>query len=285
MSEIKKIGRHKYNYLKNLKNPTKVEKQQIELYEKERGIGVIYKINKPKPKPVTDGIELNLQNIWIGFANTFHKNEGVKFNRLNRDSVKNLEPIAKYFAGDESFASSDRIVKHCLGTDLQPSLKKGLLIIGHPGNGKTSIMNAMQVLFDEVYKQSMHENWINGNDWRSKRFLGVSSIQVSQEYEALKEPLEKEDFFKKYTGFRYFFDDVGHEHVANNYGKKDVFKDIIFERYRKKSLTYVTMNYIGKNASVSSTLQGIGQRYGSHIFDRFFEMFNIIEFKGSSYRK
>lgn len=285
MKETKKIGRHKYNHLKSLEILTEEEKRQVQEFEKRRGIGVIYKTKKEKTKrPAIEGPQFTLKTIYPAFLASFELNEGKPFETKNKDALTNLEPVIKYFARIEDFHKSPRVIKQFMGTDLKPSLDKGLMIIGHPGNGKTATMNAHHKLFNEAYTRARKENWDNAAEWMSQRFSKTTSIKVSNEYESLASD-EKEEFWKKYSGHRYFFDDVGREHIANNYGKKDVFQDILFSRHEKKRKTYITMNYKEGSNDIEETMIHIGKRYGSHIFDRLFEMFNIIEYKGKSFRK
>lgn len=282
---IRAIGRHKYAHLQTLNKEqlTDVDKHQISEYEKIMGINQASTYHKPEPKPFVDGLEFNKQNLWTEFEKAFFDNESKRFER-DKASLDNLKPIFEYFAGDADFYKNQNVKTRVLGTDLKPSLQKGLLIIGEPGNGKTAIMNAFRKLFYDAYLRSGEERWKSAMDWRARYFLSRTTIQVSSEFENLQN-YEKDDFFKSYSKGVYFFDDFGREHVANNYGKKDVFADILFERHRIKSKTYLTMNYLSNDGSLENTLIAIGERYGSHIFDRFFEMFNIIEFKGKSFRK
>lgn len=281
---IKTIGRHKYNHLKTLRELSETEQRQVEEFEERMGIRSVYEIKNPDPPEMIEGTPFEKKELWRKFLKAFYRNEGKKF-EVSEQSSYNLKPIFNYFLGDEDeFISCNNVLKEFMGAELSPSLQKGLLIIGDPGNGKTSIMNAFHRLFLDAYKDSLSERWMSGQEWRRRYFLTRTTIHVSTEFENLKN-FEKDDFFKGYSKGVYFFDDFGREHLANNYGKKDVFADILFERHRLKSKTYLTMNYISGDGNLRNTMIAIGERYGDHIFDRFFEMFNIIEFKGKSFRK
>lgn len=278
------IGRHKYGFLKGIKEPTEAQQAQIDEYEKHHRIGVVYPRTKPTITPETEGVKLTKRNLYNFFIRTFNQKQGVEFFKTEH-SISNLEPVVKYFSNDETFADSKRVLKEYGGKELQPSLNKGLLIVGHSGNGKTATMDAMQDIFHKAYMTAKKDNWINADEWTVKRFLKSSAVDLSLEFEACKNATEKEMFFKKYSGYRYFFDDVGRESVSSNYGKRDIFADIIFKRDEKNALTHATMNYMDGGSCIEETLSNFGQRYGSHNFDRLFKMFNIIEFKGVSFRR
>lgn len=278
---MKEIGRHKYASLKLIKDLSDTEKKQVEVYEAK--YKVIYKPIKREPTPIKEGPVLDKASVFRGFERSFEIIHEKEFKRTT-DAVKNLEPVVKYFANDPTFKDSNRLIKRFGNTKLEPSFKKGLLILGHSGNGKTAIMDSIQHLFNEAFLKSREFNWDTRTEWSDKRFLRASSVEVSMEYEQCINGFEKSEFFNRYEGYRYFFDDIGREHISNNYGKRDVFRDLLFKRNEKGTLTHATMNYSEGTDCIETTLHNLGRRYGSHIFDRLFEMFNIIEFKGKSFR-
>ena len=63
----------------------------------------------------------------------------------------------------------------------------------------------------------------------------------------------------------------------------EIFKDILEKRYSNNAKTMVSMNYSGN--SVEDTLDAISIKYGERVYDRIFEMFNIIDLHGKSLRK
>ncbi|MDB0601348.1 hypothetical protein PL373_09340 [Tenacibaculum maritimum] len=304
--DFKVIGRHKYNQLKrynfsemtaeqmvDFRNINKISvaeaEKQIEKFETKNNphrdvskqtIEYIKKIKNPAKnniKPMTKD--------WLykKFNAAFYKNENVKFrthlldekgnplrdenNKLiiDKSIVENIKPLIYYFIGDfENF-------KNCvnLSSLSEPSMNKGLLIIGGYGNGKTSIMNALE--------KSLHNTNVS--------FKGYSANNLVKMYERLETPSEKKEFDRSTLSGTRYIDDVLTEREASNYGKSNLLKDIIEERYNKAKRTYISCNYRDEKNNLESSLEQFGEKYGSRVYDRLFAMFNIIEFKGKSFRK
>jgi len=83
-----------------------------------------------------------------------------------------------------------------------------------------------------------------------------------------------------------YYDDVKTERIASNYGMTNLFKDIIEKREVRKLKTYITCNFKeDQPGNIPAALLEFGEKYGSRVFDRLFSMFNIIEFKGKSFRR
>lgn len=254
-------------------------------------IKVFPKAKVKEPEPLIDGLPFDKQNLWREFSRYYRFLNNKNFEQ-DPDAVKNIEPVFKYFLRDPDFVSSDRVIKNLAGSELTPSLDKGLLIIGSTGNGKTTIMETFFEIFKSKTVEARECRWNNFKEWDQCRFLNRSTADVAIEFSTLGNDESKKDFFKKYGTFRYFFDDLMREKKGNNYGS-EIFTDIIALRYRNKAVTHFTMNYtdIPKPEEFESmsnldwTLYQLSLRYGSHIYDRLFEMFNFIEFKGKSMRK
>lgn len=278
------IGKRKYNFLKSLdlenitdENLDLLEKtapgttvsealKQMEAYEES---GAFIPANyKPLPKKEIierEPTKLIKEVLWNLFSEAFKKNEGNAYSR-DKDSVENIKPLFYYFCGDlENF-------KKCRNVSLKsdPSLEKGLLIIGGYGNGKTSTMRALEIaLYDS-----------------NVRFKGYSANDVVSMYESCTNEIEKKEFNDTMTLGTRYFDDVLTEREASNYGKVDLFKDILEQRYSKNKRTYITLNYKDDTGEdLDQGLAQLGERYGSRVYDRLYSMFNIVEFKGKSFRK
>lgn len=260
-----------------------VEKQPFEVFKRP---------HKEKTEYI-DGMPFDKENVWRLFLKyyavvnykPFQKGEGV---------VENLEPIFKYFMGDPTFSESNRVLKKAFGSELIPDLSKGLLIISATGNGKTSIMNTFHEVFKSQTIQARECRWKNFNDWNSKRFSFSVCRDIVIEYDGLKEPHEKKSFFDYYgSAFPMCFDELMRERKTTNFGKLELMTDVLAKRYDNRALTFLTMNYAEEQkpeklkhlTDVEWTLLKARDRYGSHIFDRFFEMVNIIVFDGKSFRK
>ena len=306
--EFKIIGRNKYQYLKSFnfdemdefemvdfreKNNYSVTEaiKQLDKYEKKNSI------NQKPTKEVEDYLKTVLHPIkqkkstmtkeWLynSFKQSYLKNEGTSFNdfnivagngndtkKINSDVINNIKPLIYYFIGDfENFKKCENLSKIS-----EPSLDKGLLIIGGYGNGKTSIMRALE----DVLKTT------------NVSFKGFTANEIVKIYEQANNPLDKAEFDRITSRGTRYFDDILTERQASNYGKQNLFKDIFEERYNKGRRTYISCNYLDENIekgiskeNLNMSLIQFGEKYGSRVYDRLFAMFNIIEFKGRSFRK
>ena len=288
--EINKIGFNKYNALKkyDLLNLDETQMQMfsrefpretiasalkaIKEFDKTRALSseaeakrIEYLKSVREPKEELKEIIPTSSQIWKYFLKVYKEQNGCDFNYSNQDTVKNIEPLLYYLSDNfEKFKLCDNLTKLS-----QPSLEKGMLIIGGYGNGKSSIMRAL-------------DKCLIGTTNTFKLF---SANDVVHEFETTKND-EKVEFDAKYLKGKRCFDDVLTEKVASNYGKVDVFKDIIERRYDKKLITHINCNFIdGEVGNLDSGLAQFENRYGGRVYDRLFSMFNIIQFKGNSFRK
>lgn len=279
------ITRREYEWLKTFNVLEPHELQKIKEFEDSLEASKIEAKKEKTPIQRTPGIVPNKKNIWNGFLQAFRFVNNREFVQ-NPETIANLEPILKYFVKDESFFDSKNLLKHIHGKQLTNSFEKGLLIIGDYGNGKTTIMKCFEMLFKRNYEIAIHENWDNIHLWNKLRFKGCKSHDVVTEFESISSPEGKDLFYKKYSSFRYYFDDVKKEKTASNYGKSEIMRDLIEKRYDRQALTYMTCNYKeGYSGDIEEALIEFGEKYGGHVYDRMFEMYNIIEFKGKSFRR
>ncbi|CAM3259616.1 DUF6079 family protein [Aequorivita lipolytica] len=185
---------------------------------------------------------------------------------LNEESLLRVNTLINYFTKNKDFFTSPIVSKLS-----QPSLNKGLLIIGDFGTGKSTILKTLlQVLKKTNVLYSIHHH----------------VMEVNQKYEAAEKPADKAKFMKDFSEANRFFDDILTEEKANNYGVKFIFKDILELRYEKKNLTLMTCNFDPDSPDdVKMGIKQFYEKYGGRVYDRLFEMFNIVEFKGKSYRR
>ena len=161
-----------------------------------------------------------------------------------------------YFLGDPDFNKHGVIKKGS-------SLRKGILIYGDIGVGKTTIFMILHKVGKRLLKIGIKNYW----------FSTYSSISLVEDYmQAAKDPTSNFDF-KNLTKGKLYLDDVGFEDLA--FGRKDVLADLFFERNRTGAITFVTTN---------ETPSQLAIRYGGRIADRLIEDFNIIKWSGSSFR-
>ena len=217
--------------------------------------------------------------LWNLFKSAYKNCHGIRFQETP-DTLANIAPLIEYFARDPNFFRRERLVTRAGGQQLRPSFQKGLLIIGGYGNGKTSIMAALELIFRH-YRMPM-------------RFTGYTSHDLVTTYERIGADTtyresSKYQFYQQLTEMKgLYLDDVKKEREASNYGKVNLIRDILEKRYnRKNNRTYITCNYRENDRAcdLEDALLEFGERYGGHIYDRLFEMFNIIEFKGDTFRK
>lgn len=191
------------------------------------------------------------------FKNILWKEGRKYFNQMNRDFIVDdnnkdfLNLISLYFSNDAQF----EIVS-------DGELRKGLLIYGICGVGKSSIFDIIQNI-SKKYK--LNYLW----------FKNTSVHTVITEYN-----LEGEEIVKKYTRGKVHFDDLGTEKLANSWGVREKLMERILEiRYNefkaKGTKTFVTTNL---------SIEKLKSHYGIRVADRLYEMFNFIELGGDSRR-
>lgn len=186
---------------------------------------------------------------------------------VNDETITRLYTLTDYFAESDLFFNSSLLIK----TKNIPSFDKGLFIVGDFGTGKSAMLASIV-------------NVLNSN--RELNILAVNAQKVIHEYESLENSQNKKGFFCKYSNGQILFDDILTEDIANNYGTKNVFKELLEVRYDNQAKTYIICNYDPKfPRDVEKALDQFLLKYGGRVYDRLFEMFNIIEFQGKSIRK
>lgn len=190
--------------------------------------------------------------------------------------------LTAYFLAKNAFLQSP-LLHHASA----PNLDKGLLVLGRYGTGKSSVFNTFHMLFKDACSKGilvkMKDDQYKNLAMFRLAFGFHSTNQIVRQFEGLKGPEEKEFFWKKNSAGTKYFDDLTTENQASYYGKIELFKDILELRYMNRARTFASMNFYGN--SVEDTLDFLADRYGERVYDRLFEMFNIIELKGSSLRK
>ena len=266
------ITRTKYNVLlRNSKLLTEKEVAEIKEFEEANKIKPMVAetefqkeyIKKLRKEPSEENFVVKYEVLLDKFLKRFEELEEVPF---DMEYINNIKPVLYYFAKDERMFSCSNV-----SVLSEPSFKKGLLIVGNYGNGKTSTMKTLRSLFEHT----------------PKSFKIFTTNRIVTRFEETDSTKERFDFMSKTKTGRSYFDDVKTEKDASNYGKHNLMKDILEERYNSKLLTYITCNYVENDASENlvDALHEFNTRYGARVYDRIFAMFNIIEFKGKSKRK
>lgn len=218
------------------------------------------KILNAQPKQET---KIGTQWLYLRFKECFEKNEGVKFLET-AETVQNIKPLIYYFAGDlENFKKCKNVSNLSV-----PSLEKGFLLIGGYGNGKSSCIKALETALIST----------------KKTFKTYTTNGLVKMYERAENPIDKKDFDRTTLKGARCFDDLLTEKEASNYGKANIMKDILEERYIHKLVTYASMNKVSNGSNLQDDIDQIGIKYGSRVYDRVLSMFNVISFNGKSFR-
>ncbi len=200
------------------------------------------------------------------FLQEFKRMHGVDFIQ-NPETMGNLLPLIYYFAKDKRFFECQN-----LRTDIikYPSFDKGLFIMGNYGIGKTNYLKVFEEMFKKYYPH---------------RFKIISTKDIVREYECCQTPNDKDYYYKRMYGGKLALDDTGSERKANNFGSNETLIEILETRCDRGLITHLTSNYAeGCEYDVAESLLAMNIRYGGRVYDRIFENFNIIEFKGKSMR-
>lgn len=243
--------------LKKFSNLSEEEQRQVEEYENKHAQPIFkapQKRETPKRIPIT---KLDLKELKKAYLQSFKYEEG-KDLIVTKENKDILNLVCQYFAKDEAFNDTNL-------TENIPSLDKGLMLIGGYGCGKTSMMRA----FHKIGYKLLPDTFM----W----FPFYSCNGMVAEYEQLDNQNDKGEFLEKYFSVKKcYFDDFGTEEDASNFGKKNLLKDILEERYLRKKTTYVSTNL---------SLNEINEKYGERVFSRIQEVFNIIIMNGKDFRK
>lgn len=149
-----------------------------------------------------------------------------------------------------------------------PGCKFGLLLMGVPGNGKTTMMQAIARLIAFVTEET---------DGYSRR-QAVRTITAKEIARLCAKTDSGSDYDSLFREKMLGIDELGEEpKEVMSYGMiYTPLVDILSERYTRQQFTIVTTN-LDKDL--------LNAKYGPRVYDRFKEMMEIITFKNPSYRK
>ena len=152
-------------------------------------------------------------------------------------------------------------------------LKKGMLIIGGLGVGKSAMMKIMQRIFKETPARF---KWVNAYELKDlSEVYTASQIKEMYGYD-LKMDL--------------YIDDIGVSVDVKRYGNTvNIITEILMERYDlfinsgfKTHISSNLLTHVVNDAKNTPTLKTV---YGARILDRIIEMTTVVIFKGESRRK
>lgn len=187
--------------------------------------------------------------------------------KLDENNQPIFDLLCYYFSGDLNFCS----MAEAMGVP-NPSLDKGILLVGGFGVGKTWMMK----LFMKNQRQVYHVH-------NSKR---IADLYEKDGEESIHEFLGKVKnavndsaaFYHSYAGL--CLDDIGTEDKKTNYGnKRNVIGDIIELRYEKGNTG------IWLHGTTNLTAKQIEDYYGGRVRSRLRESCNFIPVVGGDRRK
>ena len=271
---MEKIGRHVAAKIRSIPEHLRTEEQSEALHRfdnpfklsesaKERLLEYSKVVRLEKPKKSLEGIKYD--ELFFAFKHEFQVATGKEL-MVDKERLDDYKTLLCYFTKDDRFFECENLSKLSI-----PSFDKGLLIVGGYGNGKSTIMRTLS--------RSLKY-------YRVRQFRFYTANSIVDQFENCETVQDKKKFWQTFTNGTMCFDDVKTERDASNYGKYNLFRDLIERRYDLNSTTFMTCNYRnGKYGDLQDSLSEFGERYGARAYDRIFEMFNIIEFKGKSLRK
>lgn len=172
-------------------------------------------------------------------------------NRLVFDSMNNND---NYVILEENRSLINQLFYYLIGSaKFNGNLKRGILIIGNYGNGKTTLLKIIGSI-------------IEGNSNKIIEFLSCQNLHT------------KIDDIEKYYKKPLILDELGKEvFEVNDYGtKRKPIIELLDQRYLNGAFTLSSANY---------NLDTFNEMYGGYIAERIEEMFNIFVLKGKSFRK
>jgi hypothetical protein len=175
--------------------------------------------------------------------------------------------LCYYFSNDPMFVS----VAEGMGVK-NPSLKKGIMLGGNFGVGKTTFMK----LFMKNQRQVFHmHNAKKLADIYEKNGEEAIEEYMSNIKNALNDPTV---FYHTHSGI--CIDDIGTENVKTNYGnKRNVIGDIIELRYERNCMG------VFFHGTTNLTATQFTEFYGGRVSSRIRESVNFIELGGPDRRK
>lgn len=274
----KEVGFNRYRFLKNLdfETLTEDERKEIEIYEAKHQVtpeqlafrkSYIEKVTNKEPEKV---FVFTKKILWTLFLEKYKEVNGKEFIQTP-EAMSNVKTLFYYFLKEDEFFKCEN-----LSYITKPDFSKGLLIVGGYGNGKTSVMKTFEAIFKGI--KNYHFTSHNANDV-VKMFEKIKSDEFGID-------LTRKDFDRKMNLGSVYFDDVKTEREASNFGKVNLFKEILEIRSAKTYKTYITCNFKeGFPNNLEKALDEFSTKYGERVYDRIYDMFNIIEFKGKSFRQ
>lgn len=183
-------------------------------------------------------------------------NQGLTVDDYNRQLV---EALVLYFAGDER-------AEHWGGHNI--SLKKGIMLTGNIGCGKTFLMNLLRINPTGAYLMKSCRDI--ADEYKTHGVEGIQKYSSLRQVSS-RNPMNGSD------QFGWCFDDLGTEDTSANFGNRaNVMEQVIlsaYDRVETRGRIHLTTNL---------TASEIEAKYGSRVRSRMREMFNIVSFPSNA---
>lgn len=177
----------------------------------------------------------------------------------------------KYEINDSNRIQVKIVFDYFIGVNSEVDLNKGLLLCGEFGTGKSTLFSAIRKFINTLFPYNPNAFKITSTEEIINYKIGIneSDLLFNSEDEIVK-PLHL------------LINEFGHDYNIKIYGSDadSMIESFLMKRYdifqQHGKVTHITTN-LTKEAMISK-LKPV-------IFDRFKEMFNIIELNGQSFRK
>lgn len=193
--------------------------------------------------------------------------EGEPNFKIDQNNAIVYNVLLRYFCEDPTFY--EFAIKAKIKN---PSLKKGIMLAGDFGVGKTDLMALFaknyRMVYDVVNAKKISGDFEREGDEALKQYLVNKKNPVN----------DASSFYQPESGL--CIDDLGTEDVKVHFGnRKSVLADILEVRYSKSKVGQCL------HATTNLTADQIKEYYGGRIASRMKEIFNIIELPGKDRRK
>ena len=222
----------------------------------------------PRHKPIQtlDGKTSTFSRYSLNELKWYFHNYVKKYHEGYEVDDENKEVITAlllYFSQNPAFESLPQIKA--------PSLKKGILLAGNVGSGKSlllRILKDMGLPSPSFQVKSCREvaNAFLSDGFNGIRVYGSDSVQIR---------------FEKHVKRHVLFDDLGAESSVVHYGNKlNVIQEILLERYNH-FVRFGLMTHLTTNLNRAE----LEQTYGHRVMSRMHEMFNFLTLGGKKQSK